>query len=248
MENQYNLKDIQLQGRNTQSRKMANNTYLERRDANIVLKLHDTDIITYQPNGDIILNSGGWHTVTTKDRISSGLPHGYTLTQSKSIWYIIKHLEGKEFWNAENPQYRFKDGITIKWSGKVINSDNVKSEAKDVKIKAKIKEYAKLCASKIPLDPPSGGDCWYCLMQTEEGKSLGDAIKDTEHLLSHIKERYIVSSLVYNALKEKYNAEMAFWQTFKNSGYPEGSDREFGKHAVYKAVYRYIASRLGYAV
>jgi hypothetical protein len=243
MDNQYNIKDAQLQGRNIQSRKIANNTYLLRQGDDIVLRLHETNVITYKSNGDIILNSGGWFTSTTKDRINSGILPYFTLVQNKSIWYLVKRLNGDTY-DGNNTRYRFKDGITIKWTGKVINADNMKNETKDAKVKAKIKAYAKLCASRIPLDKPSGGDCWYCYMQTEDGKNLGDAVKDNDHLQSHLKEKYVVPSLVYNALKEKYNAPMAFSEAFIQGDY----NREFGKMAVTKAVYRYIASRLGYAV
>ena len=48
------------------------------------------------------------------------------------------------------------------------------------------------------------------------------------------------------ALKQYYNAPMAFWQVFKDSGW--NSDREFGKQAITKAVYRYILRHFGYAV
>ncbi|MFA5049291.1 MAG: hypothetical protein WC516_09770 [Patescibacteria group bacterium] len=234
MENQYKIQDAKLTGRNIQSRKIANNTYLQRRDSDIVVKLHDTDIITYKSNGDIVLNSGGWHTMTTKDRLNNNLPRELYISQNKGIWYI-KNL-------------RYKDGLTIKASGKILNYDKTSNDSKDNKLKAKIKAYAKLCSSKIPLDLPNGGDCWYCYMQTNDGKSLGDNFKDKEHLLSHIKENYIVPSLVYNALKERYNAPMAFSYAFKSEHDLSGYLLDYGKQAVYKAVYKYILSRLGYAV
>jgi hypothetical protein len=62
-----------------------------------------------------------------------------------------------------------------------------------------------------------------------------------------MKEGYVIPSLVANALKQYYNAPMAFWQTFKDTGWGDG-DRDFGKQAVTKAVYRYIMTRKGYAI
>jgi hypothetical protein len=58
----YQKANEQLQGRNKDSRKLANHTYLQRRGENIAVKLHATDVVTFTPNGDCIFNSGGWLT------------------------------------------------------------------------------------------------------------------------------------------------------------------------------------------
>lgn len=228
----------QLTGRNQQRRKYANNTYLERRgDDDIALLYHTTDVVTFKPNGDVVLNSGGWRTSTTKERINLALPNGYYLSQDKGVWYIVNRR------NAESVV--FADRITLKANGTITNAgkDNPKATRE---LKAKVKAFAKLCADAIPLDQPGNGDCWYCLMRTEGGQTLGDASKNTEHLDNHMSEGYVVPSLVANALKERYNAPMAFWTTFKDTGWT--SDRDFGRQAVTRAVYRYILSRKGYAV
>jgi hypothetical protein len=241
----FNKADIKLQGRNKTSRKLANNTYLQRRENGIAVLLHDTDVITFKTNGDTILNSGNWHTKTTKDRINAYIPKPYQLIQEKSIWYVVKNETGY-YWDKSNPRFKFQDNIKISKNGKVTNyaKDN---PIADAKMKATVKKYALLCANAIPLDKPDNGDCFYCHMVTvKDNKPLGDTIKDTEHLLSHMKEKYIVPSLVLNALNEKYNAPMAIWQTFKDTGWTS-DDRMFGKQATSKAVYRYIMSRLGYA-
>jgi hypothetical protein len=54
---------------NRSSRKLANNTYLERRnERTLAIRLHATDVVTITPNY-IELDSGGWHTPITKDRM-----------------------------------------------------------------------------------------------------------------------------------------------------------------------------------
>ncbi len=247
MTNQYKMQDAKLTGRNQQSRKIDNNTYLQRRNDDIVIKLHDTDIITYRPNGDTILNSGGWRTNTTKERINSNLDNDYRLIQDKSIWYLVKYHSTNNYRDLIKSGFRFKDNITIKSNGKIINFESVNSTKKDTKIKAKVKAYAKLCANKLPLDLPSGGDCWYCYMQTQDGKSLGDAFKNSEHLLSHIKENYVVPSLVYNALKERYNAPLIMTTAFTKDN-KCNNFMAITKEYTAKAIYKYILSRLNYAV
>jgi hypothetical protein len=72
----YKELDAKLQGRCRDSRKVANNTYLKRdRYRNdIAVHLHSTDVLIFHANGDIWINTGGWNTPTTRDRINMFLP------------------------------------------------------------------------------------------------------------------------------------------------------------------------------
>lgn len=72
----YTDLDQRLTGRCRERRKVANNTYAERRGDDIALRLHQTDVVTFHPDGSITLNTGGWYTVTTKDRMNNALPKG----------------------------------------------------------------------------------------------------------------------------------------------------------------------------
>ena len=218
-----------LKGR--ESKKIANNTYLVKRGDNLAIKLHQTDVAIFTLNGDIILNSGGWHTSTTKDRINTAIREtGKRISQERGNWFI----DG----------LKFQDNLTIHANGKITGyaKDNPKA---DTKIKAKIKAYAKLCADAIPLEQPSSGDCWYCLMKTQDNESLGDAIKSSEHIESHIKENYIVPSLVFNALRESGNPDMILSLVFNNT---EKHMLDLAQERVYKAVYRFICKRFNFAV
>lgn len=61
-----------LNGR--ERRKFANNTYFERIDENqIGVKLHRTFVVIISKTEPIVLNTGGWHTLTTRDRINKVL-------------------------------------------------------------------------------------------------------------------------------------------------------------------------------
>ncbi len=87
------------------SRKLANNTYVERiDDESIGVRLHRTYVVIYKVGGDIILNSGGWHSVTTKQRINQLLPEGFGLYSKRYEWFLSTP-EGEE---------EFFDGMTIK--------------------------------------------------------------------------------------------------------------------------------------
>lgn len=229
----YSELNQMLKGRNAQSKKWANNTYLHRRGDNIALQYHSTDVATFFPDEDVVLDNGGWFTSTTKERINWAI--GNRLSQRNGVWYIDGDI-------------RFENGITLKADGSLVGGeiDDKQTVKADRALKKQVKAFAHVCANAIPLDKPDGGDCWYCYMTTQNGDSLGDAFKDTDHLDSHIEDGYVVPSLVYKALEENYNAPMAFWQAFKGTGWD--SDREFGKQAVAKAVYRYILKRKGYAL
>lgn len=71
---QYAQADKLLTGRNHESRKVGNNTYLQRRGDDIAVMLHATDIVTFHPDGTFTLNTGGWHTPTTLDRLREWAP------------------------------------------------------------------------------------------------------------------------------------------------------------------------------
>ena len=72
--------------RNRSRRKLELNTHLEM-DDDLVITLHGTQIIRFLADGRIQLNSGGWQTNTTKDRINMYSP--FTIRQKKGTWYII---------------------------------------------------------------------------------------------------------------------------------------------------------------
>ena len=74
-------------------RKLTNNTYLEKIDDDTIgVRLHSTYVVTFKSNGTAILNSGGWYTRTTKDRINAYAPG--QIRQAKGHWYLV---DGSEF-------------------------------------------------------------------------------------------------------------------------------------------------------
>lgn len=98
--------DIRLGSRD--SRKLQNNTYAQRRGPDaIAVRLHATDVLTFHRSGLVTFNTGGWETVTTKDRINSYAPHGWSVYSEKGRWM----LHGTR---ADGVQDRwfFRDGIT----------------------------------------------------------------------------------------------------------------------------------------
>jgi hypothetical protein len=84
-------------------RPAANNTRVQIREGGAVaLRLHQTDIVTWYRDGRTVLNSGGWRTPTTKDRINAAT--SARLSQKSGVWY---HPDG----------HPFADGDTINADG-----------------------------------------------------------------------------------------------------------------------------------
>jgi len=200
--NTYQEKDQLLQGRCYQSRKVGNNTYLQRIGENaIALRLHNTDVVTYYADGSIVLDSGGWKTPTTKDRINMGLPGGWQVYQDKGIWYLVKGRYWDPIPPEEQRKWVFRDGITIR-DGRVLRDGG--SGKEELKLRGTVKNYATVFIQEMKLGnipAPSNGDCWYCSLRTGDGKTLGDAFEDNDHIKSHLEEGYFVPSLLWNALE-----------------------------------------------
>ncbi len=78
---------------NRQSRKLENNTYLQRRINGIAVMLHSTDIVLFKLDGSIILNPGAWRTRTTKERINKYSPAH--VMQKRGQW--ILQYKGRQF-------------------------------------------------------------------------------------------------------------------------------------------------------
>lgn len=68
-------------------RKVGNNTYAEiLHDGSVGIFLHGTCVVRIHEDGDYTLNAGGWHTVTTKDRMNQYCP--YRVFQKNHEWFV----------------------------------------------------------------------------------------------------------------------------------------------------------------
>jgi hypothetical protein len=79
-------------------------------DEAIIFRLYGTDIVTVYPK-KVILNSGGYRTVTTKRRmnqISEELGLGYTIYTVRGEWVVVDRL-----WESGKAELRFSDGMTL---------------------------------------------------------------------------------------------------------------------------------------
>lgn len=98
-----------LTGHNLYSRKVANNTYLYPGVDSFRIVLHGTTVVRVNRDGTYTLNSGGYRTATTKERINCFSPA--ILFQKDWEWYVA---------NRSCPCDRpvpFFDGMTVNRDG-----------------------------------------------------------------------------------------------------------------------------------
>jgi hypothetical protein len=87
----YQEADTKLQGRCRERRKLQNNTYLERRDNGaIAVRLHATDVLSFFKDGSIQICTGGWHTITTVDRINSYIPRPWRVGRHRGLTLLYR--------------------------------------------------------------------------------------------------------------------------------------------------------------
>ena len=177
-----------------------NTLRIEYADGSVAIRLHDTDIVTRDSEGNTLISSGGWRTDTTKDRISRyGLIY---ISQVKGIWYVsCKNKKG------EDVSTEFYDGMKFSPDLKLLTAEIKTDLTKVEKIKKEISKFVSLI-TKENLPIPDGGDCWLCCMRTKEGQTMGElGSNNAEHLHQHIKEKYLHGSLLVNAMRERGYAD-----------------------------------------
>lgn len=181
----------------TSSKVVASNTVeYTRPDGKRVIRLHHTDIMVFD-GLDISLYSGGWRTVTTKERINRFLPNSWRVHSEKRVWHLGSG------WVRDHV---FEEGITIHLGDGTITGEGKLPDAKLVK---RIRQYSKDFAAALPVDQPNGGDCWGCCMFEKGGMGSPD------HLISHIEEKYYVPSLLVLVLKAQGAGKAWYWAAFK---------------------------------
>lgn len=252
----YEEASERLQGRNRDRRKLENNTYLERRpqfdDAGepledaFAVRLHATDVVTIYSDGSYVLSSGGWQTVTTKDRMN-----GYAPVRVSSVnreWFA-RHWSRGDTWEDRKPEYPFFDGIRFDAAGNVLNAPDWVELEREKKarqdLRKQIRKFAKSTIEKVAagMAYPDAGDCFFCSMATQTGETLGDSSGNHDHLLSHVEEDYAPASLVARAVREYAgdDSRASLWLGWDGERFAQGfwvSDH------VERAIKKYMAARL----
>lgn len=132
---------MQIKLGDKQRKKVANNTFFVRRGENYAVQFHQTDVVTYEPDGKIVVRTGGWHPggrnadygwkmaagTTTMDRINSNLDSGWRIYKtgakrdrsSDGAWYWYNHTTGAGRADSE-ALYPFTEGDSIYPDGSLL--------------------------------------------------------------------------------------------------------------------------------
>lgn len=226
-----------------------------------VTRLHLTDVCTRTPakprakdkRERYTLDSGGYRTMTTKDRINHALRASpYRVVSGRGAWFVTQAQPGESVWNTPN-RVPFYDGITLpdafeRAPAKAKSERELKRESA---LQAQIKKFvdSKL-ANGAPIPQPNSGDCWHCLMFDREdsrvhsgGSYMPNAerpVKDrsAEHLRSHIRESYLPGALIVNALRDRGTGDAGIALYMRDT-----SPRNMRE--LRRIVRRYLQKRLG---
>lgn len=209
---QYADLDATLTGRCSKSRKVANNTYLERRGDDIAVRLHQTDVVTFHADGTATLDTGGWLTMTTKERINRYLPAGIRLESNRGRWFLIHRghseydVEGNylRYVPSDIPAVPYSDDIVLDLATlDVIEGapapEQVKAEDdENTATRKAIEKYLRKTTPEqiVTAFANSSGDCFFCQFG-------GDLATSRDHLLGHLEEHYVMLSLARNAITER---------------------------------------------
>lgn len=177
----------------TVGKKIAGNTWVVKMGDNYGIKLYDTIIMIFKMDGSITLNSGGYRTRTTKDRINEF--SGIQVTQENGLWYV----------HARDQVVLFTDNMVIPPHGPIGDDASIKTITADKKaVDRMVKRYVRgfvddMLINGIP--DPSGGDCWYCLMRSVDNPNDLEPM-GYSHYFSHFEEKYYVPTIFYKAVNE----------------------------------------------
>ena len=157
-------------------------------------------------------------------------------------------------WYVDGGATVYADGMTVDETGAVLAGAGAATPKTDKAVKARIKAYAQACADAVPMEAPSGGDCWYCYIGIGNFKQHArryygiaeEAARptDTEHLDSHMSEAYIVPSLVLRALRAAGNTDTVIAGAFQDAG---GFFTEVARERTRSGVTRYMQRAYGFA-
>lgn len=152
------------------------------RVADIVYHLQDTDILTLYGDGRLTLNSDGWQTVTTKERLNRFLPAGFSVF-SDGGWHV--RTPAGTFPYADKVTFK-PDGNPTDWSAIAIAGEAVRIKA-DKKL---IAAWLKKLKAEGWSNP--GGDPW--IAPDERGLFPADTVREW------LRDGYVTRLVVEQAL------------------------------------------------
>lgn len=188
-------------GRSKTDRPVGNNTRLQRRsETSIALRYHYTDIVVYHLDERVELNSGGWRTYTTKERLNIYTP--VMVYQTDGEWYVRSGPWGDDSAST----IVFADGMVWHPDGTITGGLDITEATRKQdharKVKRDVRRYIDAITPEQIIQLWEGGttgDCLFCQLTSNpanDGQDLGG-----DHLELHLEEGYFMASLAYTAIR-----------------------------------------------
>lgn len=241
------LNDMFKQGRTPNEMRLDSRgvTRIIRGEHQYTVKMWQTNIIIAHQNGHIVLDSGGWWgRPTTRKRFNETLGKiGVYIFQSKKMPYLRINKEIFPFTDGMELQFELMKGYSVEGFDATAKKEATKEEKATATLIKKISEYAKNFAEKFvnnKISPPFGGDCWCCVANDKLGN---------DHLLSHIKEKYYVPTLLINARNENLGDFSIYVNTIIHNwlcAKKVEDNLNLTGRAIKKAIEKYLMNRLIY--
>ena len=171
---------------------------IQRRTADsIAMELHGHDVVVWHQDGRTVLDSCGWRTPTTKERMNECVPFG-GVSQRKGQWYFSTGP-----WD-DRTEFVFEDNMVLNSDGSVSGVGSPDTVKKNKKLRTQIQKFSADFTAALyrgEISQPGPGDCFGCQFH-EKGKP-GGKMMGMDHYLSHISkgERYFVPSMLSNAMQ-----------------------------------------------
>lgn len=186
-------------GKPVDTRHVAHATILRRRDdGSIAVRYHDTDVVSVSPDEIVTLNTDDYRTVTTKARINDWA-RGINVYSRHAAWHVSRDGHDEPYYDG----YAYH-AITLESQADEQTLELARRQlAAERALRKQISDYVKVYdldvardVSRMLIANDRSGDCWYCLMSTQDGMSLGDVQGTHEHLEAHLEDYYYFPSLI----------------------------------------------------
>lgn len=190
-------------------------------DGRKVIRLHDTDIVQIDRKGVVTLDSGGYQTVTTKDRINAYTPRDFSVYSRKG-WYV----------RTPKGTFPYVDGARFKPDGTPCNLKAMQANDKRVaKETAMVDAFMKHVRAVGWGKSDGGGDPW--CFSPDVGREV---------MLDWIKGKYYTRRMASLALETRF-MPAGVWLYFEGLKKTNGKPDRF----VSGVIRKYVKAQLGLA-
>jgi hypothetical protein len=159
-------------------------TTLRQEGNSFVIRYHNTDVVSIHEDNTYTLNSGGWYTPTTKDRINEYSPA--RIHQDKGLWYHKSGVIFADKCKVDDMGFPMEFNLAM-----TLATEKAKGKV-DRMVSKYIKGFMAMLSETKVMPTPDMGDCWACAFVSTEGKT---DIMGYDHLLAHFAEKYCAFSI-----------------------------------------------------